>query len=141
MRVSLSQHKTQQRAGGYTAVTGGFAFDLAPQTTSATTSVNSAINVGGSSGISTIDLFNVTSDRVYITQMPKEEGSVSLSRDDKELVLGLSIGIPAAAVVVMVVVLAMAMRHNNRKNKTIPDVQGSAAETLSLLQTVSSSNV
>lgn len=99
IRASLSQHQTAQRPGGYDAVNAAFAFDLQPSTTSATTSVNSAIGVSGTS-VTTIDLYNVTSDRIYVSQ--PNDPTVELSRDDKDLVLGLSIGVPAAAVVVMI---------------------------------------
>ena len=92
--------------------------------------------------MTTIDLYNVTSPKVTISQAPQEAATVSISRDDKNLVLGLSIGIPAAAVVVLLVVVAVTLKSSSASSLTAKMIPtNGATETQSLLQTVSSTNV
>ena len=62
---------------------------------------------------------------------------MSLSRDDRSLVLGLSIGVPAAAVVVIIIVAVVVVNRMGNKKKNFNAKASATAESIALLSSVS----
>lgn len=137
VRASLHLLTSTQRPGGFDAIGSAFHWDMQPQTSSATTSVRSAINVAGQSSLSTIDMYNVTSDRVYISPVTDQSSEVKLDKSDRELVLGLAIGLPAAAAALMIGVGFFTWKSA----AVAKAVTSNASESVALLSSVASRNV